>query len=315
MKTLGSVARFQLGMVVWVCLAGMAAVQQQESLDKPAAVVNGIPITVAEVEAALKRQGPTPILLSEERRREMRRGAVEKLIEDQLVQQFLLKHAPQIEPGLVDRRLADLLEELKKQGQTLADYCRETGQSEAQVRAGLANALQWQAFVNSRVTALEMKRYYEDNRDFFDGTVVRVSHIELHVPSNASAAELTAAQNKLLALRQEIITGKLDFAEAARKNSQSSSAKDGGDIGYIQRKLEVEEPFARAAFALKVGEVSEVVRTEQGVHLIKVTERQPGEPSDFQKIQDEVLGMCALELRMAVIAEQRRTAKIELYLP
>jgi peptidyl-prolyl cis-trans isomerase C len=79
--------------------------------------------------------------------------------------------------------------------------------------------------------------------------------------------------------------------------------------------MAVEEPFARAAFALKVGEISDVVQTEYGMHLIKVTDRKPGQPSDYAKIKDEVLEFCAGEMRMALVAQQRKTARIEINLP
>jgi parvulin-like peptidyl-prolyl isomerase len=137
----------------------------------------------------------------------------------------------------------------------------------------------------------------------------------LRVPANASDAERQAVRHKLLELRQKIVSNQLDFAEAARKHSECPSAPQGGDLGRFERKFDVDEAFARAAFALKVGEVSDVVPTDFGLHLIKVTERTPAKPSDFVKVKEQVTEMYDLELRMAIITQQRQKAKIEVNLP
>ena len=77
----------------------------------------------------------------------------------------------------------------------------------------------------------------------------------------------------------------------------------------------LDENFARAAFALKVGEVSDVVQSEYGLHIIKVTDRKPGTPSDYEKMKDEVRDFCVEEMRQSLVAQERKTAKIEVNLP
>src|SRR5262249_52526725 len=106
-----------------------------------------------------------------------------------------------------------------------------------------------------------------------------------------------------------------DFAAAAARHSQCPSAERGGDIGLFMRKFMVDEALARTAFALAVGQVSDVVQTEHGLHLIKVTERQPGQPTDFGKEKEKIRACCAEELRQAVLAEMRKTTKVEISLP
>src|SRR5207245_2012426 len=99
---------------------------------------------------------------------------------------------------------------------------------------------------------------------------------------------------------------------AARKFSQCTSAPNGGDVGYFSRKGVVAEEFARAAFTLKVGEVSDVVVSDYGMHLIKLTERKPGQPSSFEKVKDDVRMMAAEELRQALLAQQRKSARVQI---
>jgi parvulin-like peptidyl-prolyl isomerase len=90
---------------------------------------------------------------------------------------------------------------------------------------------------------------------------------------------------------------------------------NGGDIGFFPRKWAVAEPFAKAAFSLKVGELSEVVHTEFGAHLIKVTERKNGTSSTYEKVKDDVRDYFVQEMRQSVIEQQRKVAKVEINLP
>jgi peptidyl-prolyl cis-trans isomerase C len=282
---------------------------------KPAAVVDGTAITLAEVEAVLKQAGPTATPLTEAQRKQLQIEAVGMLIDDLLMEKFLRKNAPRIDPADVNKKLAELQESLRSQGKRLADFYKESAQSEAQLRTNIVKTLQWDAYVKEHLTEADIKRYYEENREFFDRVAVRASHIVLRVTANASEGERQQLRIRLQTLRQEIVSGKIAFADAAQKYSQCTSAPSGGDIGYFPRKLAVEESFAKAAFALKVDEVSDVVETDYGLHLIKVTDRKPGQPSDYNKIKDEVRELKVEEMRMAVLAEQRKAAHIEINLP
>src|SRR5262249_35046207 len=97
--------------------------------------------------------------------------------------------------------------------------------------------------------------------------------------------------------------------------SQGPTADKGGDLGYVPRKWMVEEPFARAAFAMEAGQVSDVVETEFGLHLIKVTDRKAGPGSDFAKIKEDVLHVCIEDMYMNLLGQLRKSAKIEINLP
>ncbi len=284
---------------------------------KPAnivATVNGSPITMAEVELVLKKAGPKATAPTEAQRKEMQQEALTMLIDDQLMRDFLRKKGPTVDLEEVNKQVAELAESLKKEKKTLADYLKEQNQTEAQLRNDINGWLQWNAFVKQQVTEADLKRYYDESKEFFDRVVVRASHIVLRISPEAPAAEREAIKAKLQAWRKDIVEGKVDFAQAAKDHSQCTSAPNGGDIGFFPRKLAVEEPFAKAAFALKVGDISDVVQTDFGYHLIKVTERKTGTPSDFTKIKDEVRELLVEELRVQILAEQRKTAKVEVNL-
>src|SRR5207302_10918594 len=131
-------------------------------------------------------------------------------------------------------------------------------QTEKQVRAGIESLLRWNAYLAKKLTHAELQQYYADNRDFFDKVTVRCSHIVYRLSERASPAEREDTAKKLRELRQRIVAKNLTFAEAANKYSHCPSAPKGGELGWIFRKWVVEEPFARAAFAMKVGELSDV---------------------------------------------------------
>jgi parvulin-like peptidyl-prolyl isomerase len=282
---------------------------------KPAAVVNGEAISFAEVEAVLKQRPPTATQPTEAQQRQLRLDALSMLMDDLLMQQFLRKNGPKTEPAEVDRQLVALQANLKSQGRNLQEFLRDSHMTEAQLRTNTVLMLQWAAYAKARTNEADVKRYYDDNKEFFDQVTVRASHIVLRLPPTASEGERQEARQRLQALRQEIVAGKLDFAEAAKKHSQCPSAPSGGDIGYFSRKWMLDEAFAKTAFALKVGDVSDVVQSDYGLHLIKVTDRKPGQPSVYEKIKDEVREFYVEELRQSILAQERKKAQIQVNLP
>src|SRR5207247_3281230 len=132
---------------VLTTLVGRAPAQTPAGATKPAqgpaAVVNGEVITLAEVEAVLKKQGPTAVPATEGQRRILQRDVVEMLIDDLLMQQFLRKNGTKVEPAEVNKKLAELEASLKAQQRTLQDFYKETSQTQEQVRQSIVTMLQW----------------------------------------------------------------------------------------------------------------------------------------------------------------------------
>lgn len=278
----------------------------------PAAIVNGEPITVAELEGVLQMMPTPPSPLTATQQKQRRADALDMLIDDLVVRQYLNKNAPRITQQEFTKEYEGLLAALKTRAMTLQDFLKDIHQTEAHLRLDIIKKLQWDKFIHQHVTEAALKKYYEDNRDFYDQVTVQVSHILYRLPSNAPPAERAQARARLADLRRKILANQISFADAARKFSQCSSAARGGDIGFIMRKWVVDERVAQVAFALKVGEVSDVVETDDGVQLLKVTARNPGQPSHFDKIKDLVRENMAKEIWDNVVARQRKVARIEM---
>jgi peptidyl-prolyl cis-trans isomerase C len=280
-----------------------------------AAVVNGEPIPLAQVEAELQCRPPSVVPLSAAQQREMKADALNGLIDVLLERQFLRRNGPPVSSSDIDKGLAALRTAQAAVGKTLADYYRDTKQTEEQVRANIQHALQMERYLEARGTPAELAKYFEANREFFEKVTVHCRHIVKRLAPDATAADREAVRQKLAAMRQEILAGKIDFAEAAKRYSECPSGVNGGDLGSIVRKWMVDESFARAAFALKPGEVSDVVASEVGLHLIQVLERSAPTPVTLEQCLPAVRESYQAELKQAILAEQRRTAKIQVLMP
>jgi peptidyl-prolyl cis-trans isomerase C len=283
---------------------------------KPAAVVNGTAISMEEVESLLKQGGPTPMALTEAQKKQMQFEVLNVLIDDLLTQQFLRKHGPKVEQAEIDKKLLEMKQSLAKINKKIEDFLKETGQTPDQLRNNILNKLQWDGYVSAHLTEKDVENYYQESKDFFDRVLVKASHIVLRVSPDAPAGERQSAKLQLAKLREDIVSGKITFSDAAKKYSVCTSAPNGGDIGYFPRKTAVEEAFARTAFALKVGEISDVVQTDYGMHLITVTDRKVnGPPSEYSKVKDDVRMLCIEEMRLGLLSQQRKNAKVEINLP
>jgi len=280
-----------------------------------AASVNGEQIALADVDAVLKNTLPlTPLTAAQ--KRQMRIEVLADMIDDLLIRQFLRKNGPKVDPGEIDAQLKAFGEKLKKEGKSLADFYKETGQTEAQVRESWTSAMQLTGYVKSNTTEEQLKAYFAANKDHFDRVEVKVRHIVLRVGKNATPVERAAAKEKLELLRADIAAGKLDFAAAAKKYSHCPSGPTGGDIGYILRKGGlVDEVFSKAAFALKPNDLSGVVETDFGFHILQVTDRKPGTPSTYDKSVTDVLDTYTDDFRADLIAKLRKQGQIQITVP
>ena len=285
------------------------------SNEQVAVIVNGEKILVGEVRKILDSR-PYPLTLTEEQKKEMRKAAVDSLVEDLLMRQYLAKHIPQVNQAEFNKEVQDLVEALKKQNKTLEMFYKESGQDETILRRDVVAKLQWRALLQRFLPDAKAKEYYEANRPFFDKVFVRASHILIKLPEKATKEQRDKATQQMLVWRQDILTGKAKFEDLAKQYSQCPSKDKGGDIGQFPYKFVVVPEFAKTAFAMKVGDVSDVVPTVFGLHLIKVTDRTKGEPSTFEALKETVREVWAQDEDMFVriLTEQRKTGDIKLQL-
>ena len=133
------------------------------------------------------------------------------------------------------------------------------------------------------LTAEEMQDYYRENRSEFQvQEQVQASHILFKTAGESSESVQTIRQ-KAEKVLEEAKAGK-DFAQLARRHSEDGSAANGGDLGFFGRGRMVPE-FERAAFGLAKGEISDLVTTQFGFHIIKVLEKQAARTQPFEEVE------------------------------
>jgi len=203
-----------------------------------------------------------------------------------------------------------------------ADYKAQVNPSEAELDAYYqANQAQFQApesasveyvvldleSVKKTVTpnADEVKTYYEQNVARLSGKEERrASHILINAPKEMAAAERAKAKERAATLLEQVRKSPDTFADVARKNSQDSgSAPAGGDLDFFGRGAMV-KPFEDAAFAMKKGDISDLVESDFGYHIIKLTDVKAPKQKSF----DELKATIEADLRMQ--QAQRKYAEI-----
>lgn len=135
----------------------------------------------------------------------------------------------------------------------------------------------------------DLKTYYEQNLARLAGQEQRrASHILINAPKSASADERAKAKAKAEALLAEVKKAPATFADVAKKNSQDpGSAPNGGDLDFFAHGAMV-KPFEDAAFSMKVGDISDVVESEFGYHIIKLTDIKSAPKRSLEEMRPEL---------------------------
>jgi parvulin-like peptidyl-prolyl isomerase len=283
--------------VFFTLLFGTAS-SSEAVVDRVVAVVNQEIITFSEVE---KWANPFMGQIITEDRLERReqlhevyRKVLDRLIEEKLIDQEVKKNGIKISSKEVEatveeikRRNTATQEELEKvlaaEGLTLEAYKR-------QIEKGLQRKklINWSVKVETKIGENELRGFYQKNIDRYrPNESYRPGHILFVVPKGAEPEEVKEIKKKCQVVLEKIRGGS-DFGEMAVLYSQDTSNKDRGDLGYF-KKGELVPAFEREALRLKVGEVSGIVRTEFGFHIIKLLDRKGVEPLPFEGIKERIL--------------------------
>jgi peptidyl-prolyl cis-trans isomerase C len=171
---------------------------------------------------------------------------------------------------------------------------------------------------NTTISDEEVKKYYDDNPDKFkQDAQVKVSHIMIMISSDADQAKKDEAKKKIGEALKRVKAGE-DFAVVAKEVSEDTGSKDGGgDLDYLS-KGQTPQAFEDAAFALKQGEISDIVETPNGFHIIKVTDKKDAKTITYDESKEEVRSaLKSNKINSDInkyLAELKKTAKIETFL-
>jgi peptidyl-prolyl cis-trans isomerase D len=160
----------------------------------------------------------------------------------------------------------------------------------------------------------ELKKYYEENQSRYVAPEERrARHILVKVDKSASAADREKAKAKATALLADVRKDPARFAELAKKNSDDpGSAAQGGDLDFVGRGAMV-KPFEDALFALKPRQISELVETDFGYHIIELTALRGGEKRPFDAVKGEIEAEIKQQLAQRRYAEAAETFSNTVY--
>ena len=159
------------------------------------------------------------------------------------------------------------------------------------------------------VTDREIKRYYNENLPRFSTPEqVQASHILFKTGPEVDEAAIREKAESVLAQARS----GTDFAELATEHSEDTTAENGGDLGFFGRGQMVPE-FDRAAFTLPIGDISDLVQTQYGFHIIKVTNKQDLMTQPLDGLREQIRGTLTQEKASAQVDEAVESAAEKLH--
>jgi len=300
-------------------------VKPDSSPTDPVAKVGATAITRGELDRAMNvlvaqnriQPGTTP-----EAVKEAQKAALDQLIFAELMYQQGLKTPPadldkQVESKMSQNKAkfstpAQFEEALKGSGVTEQDLVEITKKDIV-----ISSYIETKIVPTIKVTDEEIRKFYTDNKaQLVEEPQVKASHILIGVDAAADPETKAKAKAKAETTLQELKAGK-DFAATAKEVSTCPSKEQGGDLGFFGKGQMVPE-FEQAAFALKPGELSNVVETQFGYHIIKLTERKDAEPPKFEELQEKIAvflkGQKTQKAVFDFVTNLRKEAKVEIML-
>jgi peptidyl-prolyl cis-trans isomerase C len=257
--------------------------------------VNGEDCSRGELERAIRnveqraRRSVPP-----EQRDQVYRGVLNELLSFKLVQAEGRARGITVTDQEIDARIAEIRkqvpeeaafqEALKQRQMTLVDLRNET-RNEILVN----KTMEAEVAPKAVVSPADLDKYYKDNPDQFkQPEQVRASHILFSLESSATDDFKKSTRAQAEAVLKRAKAGE-DFATLAKEFSKDGSAAQGGDLNFFDRGKMV-PPFEQAAFGMKPGEISGIVESQFGLHIIKVTDYKPERLVPLAEVSDRLNG-------------------------
>ena len=286
----------------------MAASFDLSKIPNVIAKVNGVDIQKKEfiekyskmTKAFTARNRPIPETLASR----YRDSILKQIVDKELLTQEIKKQG--VNPDA--KQIADGYENYKKMFRTpenFKKYLESSGMSEEQIRGNIAHQEAVKSLLSKqgdlKVGETEVKDYYSKNKARYEvKEQVRARHILLKVGAKDPADKVNAQQAKANEVYKKTQAKGADFAAIAKEFSEGPTKARGGDLGFFAKGRMVPD-FEKAAFAMKIGEISKPVKTRFGWHIIKVEEKKDGRTRSFDEVKASITKQ--------IEARKNRTAK------
>ena len=327
-----------LGMMIWSVVPAWSqsapatakdkvSVGQSTDAPKIVATVNGTAIDAAKLDEAvvgirrhMARQGQ---IVPDEAAAQIRGDVLDHLIGEELLYQDSRQQGVVVDEKAIEAELETMRQNFENP-EAFKKALVVSGMSLDQLSERMRRQKAVEQLIEARivpqveVTDAQANAFYTAHPDLFvRPEQVRARHILLRAEKDAEANVRNAARQRLEDIRQQALSGS-DFAVLAQTHSEDPGSKEkGGDLGFFGRGRMV-KPFEEAAFALAPNQISELIETEYGYHLIQVTERKAAETLSFESVKPRIhehLKQQQIRERVEGYVENlRKGAKIEKFL-
>jgi len=288
----------RISAIIFLCgLLFLPTLALGEVVERFVAVVNNEVIFLSELEEFGRRSFEEVEKKSlpserEEKTQLMRQEILNQLIENKLLDQEIKKRKVEVGERDVDTTIEDILKQnrftlndlkmaLAKQGMTLTTYRQR-------VRDELGKMRLVSREIRSKIVLKEedLRKTYNDRiQEFMIPLEVHVQQIFFPLPRGASLYRGAAVEKEAESVLEKAKTGE-NFSDLAKKYSQGSEASEGGVLGSFKPK-ELMPELDEAVFQMKAGEIR-MVRSSEGIHILRVMERKGGEPKSFAEVQGQI---------------------------
>jgi peptidyl-prolyl cis-trans isomerase C len=285
-----------LVVLIFLSISLLASALQNEPSKGTIAVVNGSVITQEDFDREMSRVQRQFLNmgkhLNDSQMPKIKKEVLENLIGFELLYQESQKKAIKIDEATINEKVMTL----KKRFPSEAEFksaLTKANLSEVTIKNQIARGLAIEQLIGTyvskkaMVSGQEIKAFYESHPNLFkQPEQVRASHILIKVDPKANEVKRAEAHKKIKEIQQKLQKGE-DFATLAKTLSEGPSKAKGGDLGYFSRGQMVKS-FEETAFALRPNEVSDIVETKFGYHLIKVIEKRPEGTTAFEDAKDKL---------------------------
>ncbi len=267
--------------------------------DRVVATVNGVPIQNSKVEEVLqanKMQAQSRgRALSADDEKVLRAASAKALIDEELLFQAAEKANLRPTPKDIDDEIQHVKSQLGSE-ENFKKFLQQIGQTEEQVRKDAARRLEVQKYVRTvvkgaAVPEAEVRKYFDTNKAQFQATeTVHAQVIVVKAAASDPDGKKADARKRIEEAHRRAVAGE-DFGALAKAYSQIENAKQGGDMGFFPRGVMFPK-FEEVAFGTPPGKVSDVFETPAGFNVLKILEKRPARPLEF----DEVKSMLSMDM-------------------
>jgi hypothetical protein len=271
-----------------------------------AATVNGSPISLDVVHRLLDRSFRDLPELSDRSQRDdsVVQIGIEHCVKREIVLQHLRSGSFKTSEEEINVKLEQLSARLQLTEQKIEDFLAKVQLSEFELRREIEWQTSWKKYASKYVTIAHLKKQFDEKRKYFDGTKYHVAQILWKQSDEAT-------QTKALRVRKQLVDKSIDWEAAVKEHSQAASAKNAGDLGWIQYSGPMPRRFTQAAFMLKPEQISQPHTSKFGTHLIRCIEITPGTIT-FEQAATELRKIETNRLFELVAARHRSQAKVDL---